>query len=328
MEDIVITEGKKGKKESVEDILEKNLFGSKNSLNGHEYIPEILIAADEFNTFVGNGNIEFLSMLGVLWDWEGPFRNKVKNSRSVELNNPYVSILAGNTATGFSLAFPTEAIGQGIFSRLVLVHGEATGKKITFPRKPTPAETKEITGLLQAVRVSANGAATLTPSAEYLLDTIYKSGNMIPDVRFESYSNRRFTHLIKLCLVISAASLRNEIRECDVLYANTILTHAEHSMGKALGEFGKARHSEVSNKLVQILEGAILPMTLKEIWMQLHNDLDDISTLKDMLTNLVIAEKVLSTKQGFLVKRKILEETGSKYVDFSLLTEEERKYIS
>ena len=112
--DIVIDE--KGKK-SIEMTLEENLFGA----NGEgDHIPEMLIAADEFNTFVGNGNIEFLSMLGVLWDHEGTFKNKVKNSKSVELHNPFVSIIAGNTPTGFSLAFPAESIGQGIFSRIIL----------------------------------------------------------------------------------------------------------------------------------------------------------------------------------------------------------------
>jgi hypothetical protein len=47
-----------------------------------------------------------------------------------------------------------------------------------------------------------------------------------------------------------------------------------------------------------------------------------------MLISLVMAEKVLSTQQGYLIKRKVFEEVSTQYVDFSLLTEEERKYIS
>ena len=43
-------------------IMEQNIFGDDAAAN---HIPEMLIAADEFNTFIGNGNIEFLSMLGV-----------------------------------------------------------------------------------------------------------------------------------------------------------------------------------------------------------------------------------------------------------------------
>ena len=44
------------------DIMEQNLFGPSVSTTDCE----ILVAADEFNTFVGNGNIEFLSLLGLL----------------------------------------------------------------------------------------------------------------------------------------------------------------------------------------------------------------------------------------------------------------------
>ena len=113
------------------DIMEQNLFGPAVS------DCEILIAADEFNTFIGNGNIEFLSLLGVLWDYSGQFSDRKKNSKSLVISDPTVSVLAGNTATGFSLAFPAEAIGQGIFSRLILIHGEKTDKRITFPDAPS-----------------------------------------------------------------------------------------------------------------------------------------------------------------------------------------------
>lgn len=304
------------------DIMEQNLFGPAVS------DCEILIAADEFNTFIGNGNIEFLSLLGVLWDYSGQFSDRKKNSKSLVISDPTVSVLAGNTATGFSLAFPAEAIGQGIFSRLILIHGEKTDKRITFPDAPSTETEKLCIDLLLAIRQIANGRAELTPGAKKLLDHIYKTWNGITDVRFDSYANRRFSHLLKLCLIASASALRATIEECDVIYANTILTHAEHSMPKALGEFGKAKNSDVAHKVIQLLENSVMPVPLKQIWQAIHNDLEDISALKDMLSNLVMAEKVLSTKGGFLAKRRVLEEVSTDAVDFSLLTPEERRYIA
>lgn len=304
------------------DIMEQNLFGPAVS------DCEILIAADEFNTFIGNGNIEFLSLLGVLWDYSGQFSDRKKNSKSLVISDPTVSVLAGNTATGFSLAFPAEAIGQGIFSRLILIHGEKTDKRITFPDAPSPETEKLCIDLLLAIRQIANGRAELTTGAKKLLDHIYKTWNGITDVRFDSYANRRFSHLLKLCLIASASALRATIEECDVIYANTILTHAEHSMPKALGEFGKAKNSDVAHKVIQLLENSVMPVPLKQIWQAIHNDLEDISALKDMLSNLVMAEKVLSTKGGFLAKRRVLEEVSTDAVDFSLLTPEERRYIA
>ena len=189
------------------DIMEQNLFGPTQS------DCEILIAADEFNTFIGNGNIEFLSLLGVLWDYSGQFSDRKKNSKSLIITDPTVTVLSGNTATGFSLAFPAEAIGQGIFSRLILVHGEKTEKRITFPDPPSAETEKLLIDILLAIRSVSTGSATLSPGARKLLDHIYKTWGGITDVRFDSYANRRFSHLIKLCLICSASALRAVIEE-------------------------------------------------------------------------------------------------------------------
>lgn len=305
------------------DILDRNLFGSSSDAS------EVLIAADEFNNFIGNGNIEFLSLLGVLWDHNGVFQNRVKNSKSVEIQDPTVSILSGNTPTGFSLAFPVESIGQGIFSRILLVHGEPSGRKITFPEPPSTEETAIVLEYLVKIRSTCYGEIKLSAGARSLLDKIYKTWSGISDVRFESYSNRRFTHLLKLCLIVAASRCSITLSEEDVIYANTILTHAEHTMPQALGSFGKARHSDVSHKLLQILDAANDLTTLKDLWKHLHTDLEKVTDLAELLKNLVTAEKVIQHNNGFLLKRNLIEETSdSNLVDYSYLTAEERKYVA
>lgn len=306
------------------DLLDKNLFGAAAA-----DASEVLIAADEFNNFIGNGNIEFLSMLGVLWDHNGVFQNRVKNSKSVEIHDPTVSILSGNTPTGFSLAFPVESIGQGIFSRILLIHGEPSGRKITFPEPPSTEATQIVLESLVRIRSECYGAMKLTEHSKKLLDKIYKSWGGIEDVRFESYSNRRFTHLLKLCLIVAASRCSTTLSEEDVVYANTILTHAEHTMPQALGSFGKAKHSDVSHKVLQVLESSTLPQGVKELWIHVHTDLDKMTDLADILRNLVAANKVLQHQQGFLIKRKLIEEcSDSDLVDYNLLTPAERKYVA
>lgn len=310
---------------TADQLLDRNIFGEPDETNT---IPaEMLIAADEFNDFFGNGNIEFISLLGTLWDYSGIYKNRIKNGKSVSICNPTINILGGNTPTGFSLAFPTDILGQGFFSRLLLIYGEPTGKRITFPKAPDPVLTAELVSVLSYIRNKVVGMAKLSPAAERLLDKIYQSWRGIDDVRFASYSNRRFTHLLKLCLIHSAAALRNEIHEADVVYANTVLTHTEHLMPKALGEFGKAKHSDVSHKLIQVLEEQNRPVSLKELWKHVSNDLDKINDLSDLLRNLVAADKIQTIKEGFLPKRRIRVEKDDGTTDFSLLTAEERTIL-
>src|SRR5574343_643242 len=89
-----------------DDILDSNLWGSSES----SVDAEMFIAADEFNEFFGNDVMSFVSTLGDMWDWEGPYENEVKNSTSSYLHNPTISILGGNTPTGFAEAFPPRII--------------------------------------------------------------------------------------------------------------------------------------------------------------------------------------------------------------------------
>ena len=280
--------------------------------------------ADVFNDFFGNGNLEFISLLGTLWDFSGVYKSRIKNGKSVAICNPTISILGGNTPTGFSTAFPPEIIGQGFFSRILLIYGEPSGRRITFPTPPTTEETSVLLELLLQIKRVSIGQSLLTPGAEKLLHYIYQHEKAVDDVRFESYSNRRFQHLLKLCLITSASAYKSKIEEDDVVYANTVLTHTEYLMPKALGEFGKAKHSDVAHKIIQILEGASVPIPMKKLWVKTHNDLENMKALSDLLNNLIVADKIQSVAGGFLANRKVVVEVANNVLDYSYLTDEER----
>lgn len=301
------------------DLAHINIFGD-------DFDPtdkEMLIAADEFNDFLGLGNIEFISMLGTLWDYEGTYKNRIKNGKSICINNPTISILGGNTPTNFALAFPVSMLGQGFFSRLLLIYGEKTGHKITWPKAPSEADKKCIVEFLQAIKKESTGEAKLTAGAKKLLHKIYQTHIPMEDVRFESYDNRRFSHLLKLCLIVTAARLSSVVEEKDVVYANTILTHTEYLMPKALGEFGKSKHSDTVHRIIQILEAATSILTMVDIWKSVVQDLEKISDLADILRNLVMADKVQAVKGGFLIKRRIVVEVSDDVLDYNLLLPEE-----
>lgn len=309
---------------STDDILDKNLWGDEEN---NSNASEMYIACDEFNTFIGNGNIEFISLLGDLWDYNGVFKNRIKTGKSVRINNPTISILGGNTPVNFSKAFPADILGQGFFSRLLLIHGEPTGKRITFPPKPSSESTNSIVSSLQRIKISCIGKAELSRTAHNLLDKIYKTWGGIDDFRFESYANRRFTHLLKLCLIISASFYSNVIEEYHVIYANTVLTHTEQLMPKAIGEFGKSKNSDMSHKIMQILENSDSLVTMKDLWTYVHQDMEKVNDLAELLRNLAAAGKIQSAGGGFLPNKRIIEQENSDILDYSILTKEEREML-
>lgn len=315
------------------DFLEQSLFGDRQ--DDPNTVSEMFIVAGEFNTFFGNNILDFVTDLGELWDYSGRFESKVKNSKSVQIMNPTINILGGNTPTGFSAAFPIEILGQGFFSRTLMIYGDRTRDKITWPEPPDAEHTAALLVALREIKTVAisTGKMRLSDEAKNLLDTIYRSWKDLDDARFESYSNRRFTHLLKLCMIVAAIRLSDTIQPDDVVYANTMLSYAEHFMPKALGEFGKARHADVAHKILQILENSHEPISAADLWKFVHNDLDKPTELATILENLARADKIQTFKGKFLPKKRVIRELDStkprsKLVDFNLLSDEEKEMLA
>ncbi len=304
----------------------KNLFDIELTDIDSDEPHETLIAADEFTNFVGAGNYEFISLLGELWDNPPMYDVRVKNSKSYKISKPCVNILGGNTPIGFAAAFPPEMIGQGFLSRLLLVYGERTDVRITWPEQPDAELRVQLMNHFARIRMEITGAITINRKGDAFeaLDWLYKHWQPIDDGRFSSYSGRRFSHLLKLCLIFAANALRNEILLEDVLAANTLLSITEADMPKALGEFGKSRYSDVVNKVMEYINAAEAPVTLKQLWAVVQTDLGGEggsggrAKLAELLTGLMAADKIQSIKGGYLPIRKPQKETG-KFFDLTLV---------
>lgn len=309
--------------EDLDGILEQNIFGDSYD---SDRVTDCFVAADEFNNFIGVGNLDFMSILGELWDYTGVYDYKLKNAKSVSIPNPNISILGGNTPTGFSQAFPPEAIGQGFFSRLLLIYGEPSGVKITFPPPPDQAIADELIAHMHKIKETVRGEMVLAPDATDLVDKIYVSWKNLSDARLEHYANRRLIHLLKLCLVVTAARLSLVISVEDVIYANTILTYTEYLMPKALGEFGSSRNSTTTHKIMSIIDNTRLPIDAISIWKQVATDLERRDQLMEILSSLKITEKIQAVDmiggdgKGYLPIRAVLAQDAVG-VDMSLIPE-------
>jgi hypothetical protein len=304
----------------------------------HDGVPrEIFITADEFNEFAGTGNLDFLSTLGALWDWDdeiATYKQRFKNSKSISIFQPTISLLGGNTHSSFKLAFPEQAIGQGFLSRLVLVHSEPSGRKITFPTKPPEEIVSRISGRFAEIRTAVSGECQLTASAKLALDIIYRTWQDLDDYRLKSYSTRRFTHLIKVCLIVTAMRGSTILDRGDVVLANTILAFTEGAMPKALGEFGKSRDSDAAHALMTALyeaanESNPRALSVDDLWKVVSRDLDKRERLADLLSSLHHAGKIQTVpgqKGLFLpIQKPMVSAVGNQYVDIKMLREVEGK---
>ena len=269
---------------------------------------ELYAVAEEFTDFVGQGGMEFMTMLTKLWNNVDRYEHPKIHGKSIVVEKPTINILGGNTAQGLSLAIPPEAIGNGFMSRMLFVHAEPTGVQITFPDSVNKDLKEELLADLKEIKENMQGEMTYTAEAKKVLDRMYREYIPVNDYRFSYYGTRRFTHLLKLCMVIAASELSMEITKEVALNANTVLYYAEIHMPKALGEFGRSKHSDNSHAVLEILNHAMKPFTLNEIYKQVSKDLSDVRDLSTIIKNLLVAEKVqvvtIGGKQGYMPLHK------------------------
>lgn len=300
-----------------------------STIDGTQDSTDALIAADEFTDFFSTNILDFLSFLGVMWDHEGHYEHSTRAGGSVIINNPCISILSGNTPIMLAKTIPPEAIGQGFFSRTIVVYGEETGIKIAFPPAPSDSERDRIVSELMSLRTVTSGAIQMSRDALDICEQIYLTWKRIKDPRFDGYGNRRFNQLLKLCIIHAIAAHSEEIKKVHVIRANTVLTRAEQEMVKALGEFGEARNAAVTNKILKILNAASEPVTINQLWAQVHTDLDRLNALSEILTGLVHAKKAQVVGGNFLPIREVkeLDLNATKFVNWNYLTKQERDVI-
>ncbi|CAN5950707.1 unnamed protein product [Sphagnum jensenii] len=265
-------------------VTSENLWGKDTAFQEPR---EVYIAADEFAEFMGMGNLEFCNTLGDLWDWNDkttPFRQRLKNSKSVSIYQPTINILGGITQDLFAKVFPTDAIGSGFLARMILIHGERSDRKIAFPEPPDELIKLKLITYFKHLMAQKSVEICVSREAKNLLSELYETWPELEDIRFKTYSNRRFTQLLKLCIILSVSKFEfNLISERTAIEANTILTHAEYSMPKAIGEFGKSRNSDVASKVLTFLEGAISPQSPIEIYKHVRRDVDNQRVLMEIL---------------------------------------------
>lgn len=269
---------------------------------------ECFILAEEFSDFLGQNNPDFVAFLTKVWSYSGTYKYRIKTGKSVGIYEPYINILGGSSSAAFALTFPPEIIAQGFLARMVLVAGESPRKRKTFPDLSDPIDQANIAEQLIGIKVHGQGEITITEKAFADLDSLNQEFGGVDDPRFRDYNVRRFTQLLKICIICCAARGKDlSLRVEDVERAHDLLCETEHSMPRALGSFGKSRNSDVSNKLLATLYSADRPISTMALWRIVCDDLEKLQDLSDLLHKLSSAGRIQSAKgsdgvQGWLIK--------------------------
>ena len=288
------------------------------TLGTNDYV-ESYINQDEFSDFIGINNYPFISLLGNFWDIDEPYVYRTKNGQSIEIPSPIVNILGATTPSQFNTIFPPAISEQGFLSRLIIVNIPESKRKIARPLPSDASVIEKVVDGLKAVR-KLSGELVMSDAVWAKLEEIYLSWKPVEDTRFAHYSTRRHTQLLKLCILTTCSRYTIEMSVDDVIFANTLLSFTEHFMPQALGQFGKNKDGDVNSKVISYLRSSFpTAKSLQDIIIPISTETDVLS-LQKILTNLVVAEKVVATSNGkYLPKLPSYKDIKTSHVDWSML---------
>lgn len=249
----------------------------------------MFIAASEFATIMGQNSLDMVTFLTKMYDGEY-YKYSLKNSEIV-LENPLINILAGSTPQNLSDILPKSAVGQGFTSRIVFVFGNYKHCLIPWPEDLNVNLQKQIEHTYKYIADSIHGAFDLTAEAKTFLGKEYSRPANLNDPRFIHYCERRFTHLLKLCISLAAARRAKTITIEDAKDALLILKETELGMPDALGEFGLSPVAAAKQKMIEYLQHTTTPVSVGLLWAIMQRDLKHIDFL-NAIADLVNAQKL------------------------------------
>lgn len=306
--------------ESVSDKDFEACFGLQDAPNSN-----IFACAEEANDFFGYHNYPFINSLTSLWDFVGKYPCSTHKHPRLIINNPCISILCANTPSALYESFGTQLLGQGLLSRIIMVHSDLRIDRYAFPDPPDPFAVEEVRSFMRELLTRYNETKiTLHPEARNLLKKIYGKGYKVDDVRFSGYNNRRFTHLLKLCLTTMAARLDDTITVEDVIYSNTVLFHTEALMPKALGELGRSKSSETNQAVLSFIFSSNRPVSASEVLAGCKGALGSIEEVIKVCRMFIETGQIQSDPVGFSPRRMEIVYPSVEEINPDCLTIHER----
>lgn len=284
------------------DALSRALRTIINGSTNAYTFSSMAVPCSEFGVFFTHHDLEFLSVLNHIYDSPSSYREERRTAGIIEINKPYLVILAGTQPDFLNSFLPDEAWGMGFTSRLVMIYADAA-----------PAIDLFSTAAIQSSILLPKLTEIFTYKGEFVWDqsaideiNAWNRSGCPPTPTHSKllhYNGRRALHTIKLCM-ISAVSRSPELHVTvdDFERAKDWLTTAEITMPDIFRAMGQRSDSQVISDLhfhlYRMWSSVALdkrkPLIEKDIYNFLHTRVpsDKIAKLID------VAQKTGYIRQG------------------------------
>lgn len=177
----------------------------------------LAIVQNELGTLLPAYDPEMMNRLTDIYDGKPYAERRRTREINFKINHPQINFLAGTTPGHLTNSLPDGAWDQGFLSRTMMIfNSERTVRALFQVKENQTAEWGVIDNDLHHIFNMA-GEFKFSPSAAAAINAWHLSGGQpAPDhPRLRNYNTRRTSHLLKLCMVASAATSDTMVIETE-----------------------------------------------------------------------------------------------------------------
>lgn len=268
----------------------------------------LTIYSQELTVFLGYNNLQLLSDITDWYDCRDPWIYRTKGSGTDTIAGVWVNLIGATTPSLVREALPRDAIGGGLSSRIIFVYEEDRDKDIPFPfyteeqkklRQTLLEDLAEISTLNGGFKVAEN---FMDP---YMTWYLHQAKNpRFVDPNFDGYVQRRPNHVMKLCMILSAAQREDMVITGDIFQqAVNLLERTEINMPKVFSGYGSSPYAEVMHRIMGYI-ATVGETTEGDLLRTFYSDITDQRQLHAMLTVMkqMAFISLTASPKGYLIK--------------------------
>lgn len=216
--------------------LSQSFKDGQSALNTH---------TSEFASILATSGMDMVSFLTDIFDSPNEWTHKTKGGGTNRIKAPFVNLVGAATPEWIATGMPLDTIGIGFTSRIIFIYQDTPRKRPPFPKLSPEQETLRTLLIEDLAQIAAiDGRFEFSPEAMQMYTVWYEARfdepNPSKDPRLAGYFERKPIHLIKLCMVLSAAKRDDRIiTEEELVEGMQLLDRVEKLMPRVFSSVGK-----------------------------------------------------------------------------------------
>lgn len=247
----------------------------------------LTIIASELTVFLKGDDKDMISVLCKWFDCEYKFTYETISRGDQHIPNVWINLLGATTPSTIQRELPPEAFGSGLISRTIFVYEDNKEKLVILPYLPDElgrkleADLETISEIKGRFRVD-NADKFFEAYTAFRYDT--EENPPIRDPKLSKYNDRRPMHLMKLCMIVSAARTNDRIITVEDFHkALGILKAMEEKMPRTFAGVGTNPVAAIQTEIMgMIYRQKEIPV--KSLMALYYNDISDVDLQKIIAT--------------------------------------------